>query len=476
MSHISLHRRAAEDSVRSETDPLPGDESEFVNSACHECGFSVRGCDGTLDFVDLETARRAIDRVDALLILPTEAIVRFHPATPEQLVNGCLAAGFRSVFFELLGDELVAAEYVRLLHRSDRKETWIRSTSPLVVEHVRAEYPELVPHLAPIVTPAVALTRYLRLSFPNFAILYAGVHSAGPDPTDTVDGSISLDQLRQLLEDRGAVPSLQPHALRTLPPERRRYLSVPGGLPRPMLDEQPLSSNEFMRVRGLHTLSVVSWAIRNDRRLGFVDLLPFEGTLDHPALGPHEELLWRREITALAEGRGAVQPVLERPDGLDLAAWYEPWPQSGTEASDLEAIVEQITTGHAGRWDREACQHVRCGAAVGAARRGTAPNVCPYYMLRRYESIARDASHDRTCTAIVPYMGDLRRRLREPTARTRCSRCFFWISMDSSRQTTCTGIRPATRSYARWPTRYGPLSARRTSPPASEATSLSSYW
>ena len=266
---------------------MRGDDLEIVDSACTECGFCVPACPhDAIDVVgDTRSVEGAIESGRALLILPSEAIVGFYPATPEQLVNACLSAGFRSVFFDNLGDELVAAEYLRLWKDNEGPSTWIRSTSPIVVDYVRAKYPELVPYLAPVVTPTIALARFFRHAFGDAPIVYAGVHSAGPQGTDEVDASLSLAELGHLLEERDAAPTDQPQTLSVVPPETRRYLSAPGGLPRAMLDEQRLSSRGLMKLRGLHSLEAVAWAIKEGKVLGFIDILPFEGSSGSSRLG-----------------------------------------------------------------------------------------------------------------------------------------------------------------------------------------------
>ena len=50
--------------------------------------------------------------------------------------------GFRSVTRGVIGDELVAAEYLKLWD-DEPWGTLIRSTDPVVVETVRTQYPEL---------------------------------------------------------------------------------------------------------------------------------------------------------------------------------------------------------------------------------------------------------------------------------------------------------------------------------------------
>ena len=104
-----------------------------VDESCIRCGECVPACP--------HEAVRAVGGVGrvlelatqgtAALILSTEAAAHFYPATPEQLVNACYAAGFRVVTRGVLGDELVAAEYLRLWRdeawgqRGPRRRRWV---------------------------------------------------------------------------------------------------------------------------------------------------------------------------------------------------------------------------------------------------------------------------------------------------------------------------------------------------------------
>jgi diguanylate cyclase (GGDEF)-like protein len=399
---------------------VQGSDLEIVGSACIECGFCVPACPhDAIDVVgDTPGVASAIESGRALLILPSEAIVGFYPATPEQLINACLSAGFRSIFFDNLGDELVAAEYLRLWRGNKEPRTWIRSTSPIVVDYVRAKYPELVPYLAPVVTPTIALARYLRHAFGDSPIVYAGVHSAGPQGVHEIDASLSLAELGDLLETRGAAPADQPQTLKVVPPETRRYLSAAGGLPRAMLDEGRDSSRGLMKLRGLHSLQAVAWAVKEGKVLGFIDILPFEGALDHPALGPPDQLFWRRGIVELTERNRAHRPVIERPGGVDLSATYEPRaPLPALRETDVPAVLDQIGTAPGGEpWDCGACGHLTCSAfAEAVARERATLTICPYYMIRQYEGVARDAAHD-ALTDLYSYRA-LQDRLKEEVAR-----------------------------------------------------------
>ena len=96
---------------------------QIVEESCIECGLCLPACqhDAIEATGDLAVARKHLDGQRAVLILAMESVVHFHPATPEQVLNACYAAGFRAVYPGVLGDELVAHEYLRLWRASSER-------------------------------------------------------------------------------------------------------------------------------------------------------------------------------------------------------------------------------------------------------------------------------------------------------------------------------------------------------------------
>lgn len=294
---------------------------------------------------ELEALRRHVATEPVILIVPAEIFVHFYPASPEQVLNALAAAGFDHVFFESLGDELVALAYLRMWRDNLEKRTWIRSTNPLVVEYCRAKHPELLPYLAPIVPPPLAVARYLRHVGLTKPLIYAGLDFPEVNGERHFAAAVSFADLEQYLHERGADPLRQPILLHMVPPERRRFLSAAGGLPLAMLDEERVSSRYFRQLRGLHYLSALSRLIEDGgTHLGFVDVLPFDGALDHPGLGPANELYWRRNVLELAEPEAAAHPVINAPPGLDLSIMHRPkrsrLPQEAI--AEIERALEEV--------------------------------------------------------------------------------------------------------------------------------------
>jgi diguanylate cyclase (GGDEF)-like protein len=418
---------------------VTGDDVRIDPVTCIECGVCVPACyHDSIDVMgDLDRCVESIEAGRALVILPNEISVFLFPATPEQIVNACFAAGFRTVYFEAVGDELVAAEYLRLWEHGGYR-SWLRSTSPVVVNYCRRRVPELLPFLAPIVTPPVALARYIRsLNGGESDIVYAGFGTPGANgEIGEIDICISFAELERLLSDRVANPLEQPQVLSRLVPDRRRFLSLSGGLPRRILEEQRQTSRTFRKERDLRTLPTLARAlIEEDSSLGFVDILPFDGNLGHPSFGPADDLFWRKEIAELSEPPRAEDPTVRPVEDLELRASFEPLPQSLAvpDRGKVEEILEKIgKTPDGSYWNSGSCGHPTCVEFAQAVARGRSTlSLCPIYLARQHEQASRDAMHD-ALTGVYTFRV-LNTRLEEElsrASRTGTSIAVLFVDLD----------------------------------------------
>src|SRR5213083_2069274 len=418
---------------------VQGPEVRIVDEACTRCGLCLPACphDAIVATGDVARALELAIGGRAALILSVESAAYFYPATPEQVVNACYAAGFRTVHRGVLGDELVAREYLALW-ADDGWGTVIRSTCPVIVEAVRAQYPELIPYLAPIATPIAAEARYLKGMYgAGTQVVYAGVciTEGGQD----VEAAITLDELTTLLERRGVRIDQQAPYFSRLPEERRRHWSTAGGLPLELLREESHASRRFRKVRGLGALEGIARAVAVDRiELGFVDILPCEGCLDHPLLGPKEELFRRREIVGATEPPRATAPVLREGVRIQVgAAFTVEVNDTGPSVEAVEEVLDQIGLAPNGRpWDSGSCGYATCREfAVAAAQGRTSLKSCPRYLERQATLAQQQAAVD-ALTGLASFRV-LRDRLASEVAR--CHRtgdhfAVLFLDLDNFKQ------------------------------------------
>jgi len=419
---------------------VEADKVRIVDEACTRCGLCLPACphEAIIAVGDSERAYELACGGRATLILSVESAVHFYPATPEQVVNACYAAGFRTVHRGVLGDELVAREYLRMW--TDDWGTMIRSTCPVIVETVRTKFPELIPYLAPVATPIEAEARYLKQLYGGSTpVVYTGV--CVTEGGDDVDAAITLAELGALLQRRGVRIADQPHHFSRVPEERRRHWSTAGGLPLEVLMEERQSSRRFRKIRGLGQLEALARAVAVDRiDLGFVDILPCDGCLDHPLIGPPEGLFWRREIVGATEPARARLPVVEESvaEGVRLGAVF-PFVHNGhgAPAEAVDQILTQIGVASNGKpWDCGACGYGTCRAFAAAAALGrTTLKACPPYLEKEAAQAHEQAAID-ALTGLATFRV-LRDRLATETARSSRSGETFvvlFVDLDNFKQ------------------------------------------
>lgn len=414
----------------------------IVDETCTRVGLCLSACPHEAIFA-VGDATRALEYAlsrSAVLILGVESAVWFYPATPEQVVNACYAAGFGTVHRGVLGDELVAKQYLDLLIEEEwgTGGTVIRSTCPVIVQTIRAHYPELIPYLAPVATPIEAEARYLKAMYgADMPIVYAGVCLT--EGGDDVDAAITLAELESIFKKRGIRVQDQPLYYSRIPEERRRFWSTAGGLPLELLKEERQSSRRFRKVRGLGALEGIARAVSVDRiDLGFVDILPCEGCLDHPLLGPKEGLFRRREIVGATEPPRALASVLAEGIEIDVGAAFTIEANGKQPAQELvDEIIDQIglaPNGHT--WDSGSCGYKTCQDFAAAAAQGrTTLKSCPRY-LERTAAVAQQQAAVDALTGLASFRV-LRDRLANEVAR--CHRggerfAVLFLDLDNFKQ------------------------------------------
>jgi diguanylate cyclase (GGDEF)-like protein len=267
----------------------------------------------------------------------------------------------------------------------------------VVVETIRSEFPELIPYLAPVATPAVAEARYLRSLHPDpVKVVYAGIAPSVGAPE--IDANLTFAELAELFRARGVNLHAQPMVFTRVPQERRRHLSVAGGLPIELLEEAKQSSRRFHKVRGLGAIRAISRAVTVDRiDLGFVDILSYEGALDHPLSGPREEFYWRRAVVQSTEPPRSRVPVVRPGLVASVGAVFDIRPRRAkADAAAVEQVLNAIGLGPNGRpWDCKACGYNTCREFAEAAALGRASlRQCAPYQERQAIEAQRAAATD----------------------------------------------------------------------------------
>ena len=176
-----------------------------------------------------QTERRA--GVFSIAILGADTMLAALPATPVQLAHACLQVGYELAVPASWGDELIAAECLRLLPERGSRPA-IMCACPHTRNELLAVGPDLAPMLVPLVSPPVATARYLHALYgrERLHLTYVGACPAGADAA--LDAHCTPAEFLAWLATEGIIPTDQPTVFDSvLPPDRRRFFSIAGGVP-----------------------------------------------------------------------------------------------------------------------------------------------------------------------------------------------------------------------------------------------------
>lgn len=190
-------------------------QAEVIPERCIGCGNCVRVCS--------QNAKQVISSVEEVqeLLADAPAVAAVvAPSFPAEfsdipwpkLVGMIRALGFESVVEVAAGADLVADRYRKLLARTNGQR-YIATTCPAIVAYVERYCPELLRHLAPIVSPMVATARALRhLRGDSLRIVFLGPCIAkkgevsSPSVPDDVDAALTFAELRDMFAGANLTP------------------------------------------------------------------------------------------------------------------------------------------------------------------------------------------------------------------------------------------------------------------------------
>lgn len=279
-------------------------------------------------------------RRSSVAVLGSDAVLAALPATPVQLAHACHALGYEVVFPASWGDELVAAACLdRLADFPDGPA--VLCACPYVAERLGRVGDELAPWLIRLAAPPVAAARYLRSAYGErpVHITYIG---ACPSATDaSIDARLSPEELFAAFAGHGIEVAKQPELFESvLPPDRRRFHSIPGGAPDPERIASVDPGRVFVELEGDDFLLELSQRLLSRERT-LIDIAPQLGCACSGVLVAGAAHGARPALVALEPPR-APRPVLDGEASQSANAPEEAYPAGAwAEAAETAAPVPE---------------------------------------------------------------------------------------------------------------------------------------
>ncbi|MFZ5652691.1 MAG: [Fe-Fe] hydrogenase large subunit C-terminal domain-containing protein [Bacillota bacterium] len=307
--------------------------------------------------------------------------------------------GFGKVQETSLGAELVVRQHMRI----GLATPLISSACPVVVNLIEKHYPELLPMLAPVVSPMIAHGRFMKRVYPGYMTVFIGPCAAkkGEARTegidDAVDYVLGFDELWEWAREEGLDPgALSAEEFDGPRPALARLFPIEGGMTRALQVE---GESHCVTVAGLQNCITFLRHMTQDkidRPPVFIELLACRGgCIDGPlSLCRDEDIFTRRRkvmdfYRARAgqedpgDGAAELPPDLMRRDYRDRRVAL---------AVPDESALRQILA-RTGKYQPEdelncgACGYDTCRDKAVAVYQGNAEvQMCIPYMRKRAES------------------------------------------------------------------------------------------
>ncbi len=284
-------------------------QAKIITDRCIGCGNCVRVCSR-----GAKQARSSLPMVEALLTSehPVAAIVapsfpaEFLHVEPQRFVGLLRGLGFDLVSEVAFGADLVAKQYAELLRRDERR--WIATTCPAIVGFVERYHPDLVPQLAPIVSPMVASARVLREQHSvELRVVFIGpciakkAEARGEVASSSsrvgeVDAALTFLELRQLLISRGLFAAdIEPSSFDPPLADLGALFPIAGGMLQAARIEEDLLLGDVVATDGRQRfIEALREFERGDLDVRLLEVLACEGCIMGPGMSAKHALFRRR--------------------------------------------------------------------------------------------------------------------------------------------------------------------------------------
>jgi len=183
----------------------------IIESRCIGCGLCFIDCSPrAVEFRDSrDEVKRLLssERKTAALVSPSIAPEFVDITDYRKFVGMLRALGFDYVHEDSFGVDLIAAEYADLVSKAEGKY-YITANCPPIVKLIEKYHPELVPNLAPLVSPMIATAMVVKeLYGEDVATIFIGPCIDNKDEAHLyrggklVDSVLTFIELRQLFDE-----------------------------------------------------------------------------------------------------------------------------------------------------------------------------------------------------------------------------------------------------------------------------------
>lgn len=377
-------------------------QATVVWDLCIGCGHCIEVCSRNAKTImsSVEITEQILESEKPIACLAPSFVAQYAEHHPGQVISALKKLGFSEVWEVAFGAYLVTQEYQKSNFASADQNHYISTACPAIINLVEKHYPELIPHLVPIVSPMIALGRYLKYKFGyNCHVVFIGPCVAKKDEAEDamVMGSISsvltFPELDQLLANAKInIEDLPPSDWDSPSAGLGRLYPISGGLLKSASVDLDPMDYEVIKVEGQDDcMNYIKGITEAKTSVKFVDMLFCDGCISGPMLKSNLNKMERQKMIVEYTKENTKEPEnITLPKGLKLTREFRDRSKKRPEPTEtqIRAVLTEL-----GKFSPEdelncgACGYNSCRDKAIAVYHGLAESkMCLPYLISSLES------------------------------------------------------------------------------------------
>lgn len=276
---------------------VQNDQAYVIQENCISCGNCLKVCSqNAKDVQEGLPINVAIKKgLEPIAIVAPSFVSYYNYCHPLQLVSALRKLGFSKIYEVSFGAELIIEDYKRFISEKLQEpyvRTYLSSPCPAIINLITKYYVELIPSLVPIVSPMIAMGRFIKKIIPDSFVVFIGPCTAkkseitDKDVANTVDTVWTFKELDTLFMLNNINPQKKSFSdFDGFFPKIGRSFSLSGGLLRTAAIGTDILDTQILTIDGkddvVNLLESLKKGVIQPR---FIDILFCKGCIDGPVM------------------------------------------------------------------------------------------------------------------------------------------------------------------------------------------------
>lgn len=385
---------------------VDGGQAVVIVERCISCGHCVKTCsqDAKIVYNSIPSVLYELLPEGNTVAIIAPSFAASFPDTYSKIPTALRALGFTKVIETAFGADLISPIYQEYFDQGS-DEPIISSACPAIYNYIEKYFIELVPHLAKVVSPMIAMGRYIKKNFgEDTNVVFIGPCVAkkseyiDEDVDDAIDAVLTFRELKDIfeklkidlnkLEDSELDP---PHAV------VGKSFPLTGGLIKTAKIDSDILAKEVIVVEGKDKVAeIINDLAQNKIKAKFIDILFCEGCISGPAIDSDLNYYSRREKvidyidnTINSVDKNVWKGEVYNSRDLNLTRIFTPRNQKKPNPSEEEIKKILISTNKFTKSDElncGACGYPTCREYASAIGKGLAEeDMCLPFLIDKLE-------------------------------------------------------------------------------------------